>query len=187
MEVWARVLHEGRWTDATTLARDVDQPLGIARSDAQSVSPAVAAAPSGGLPAELATVTWPQRRSAPEGTVEEVVAAVWDGPSGWSPPRPVSRPPREQAGIPAVAVDGTGRIVLAWESLVGDRQTARVAVLPGLTATATECCADLVPPGQEASAPRVATTPDDSAVAIWVGTNRGSIHTMDVPIASTCG
>jgi hypothetical protein len=187
MEVRARVLDAGRWTPASTLARDVAPPLGVSRSDAQTVAPVVAATPVDAVSGAIAAVVWPQRRRTADGPVDEVAAAVWDATLGWSPGRTVSRPPGEEAGVPAVAADDSGRIVVAWESLIGDRQTARVATLsPSRSgARAPECCADLVPAGQEASAPALATT-SDSTVAVWVGTSRGSIEAADLPVAATC-
>lgn len=184
MDVRARVLSDGAWTGVTTLATGVGRPAGLSRSDTQSLAPAVAAGPLGATGRPGAAAAWSQRRSTSDGPVEEVVASVWDPTTGWSSPDPVSRPPAEQAGGAAVAAGRSGHLVMAWESLVGDRQTVRVGATGGTPGGAAVCCADLVPPGEEASGPRLAVTPDGAAVAVWVGTNRFSIQTADVP--ATC-
>jgi hypothetical protein len=158
-----------RWSPERTLTAGVRLPRGTARSDVGSVAPAAAVGADG-----TAVVAWPQRR----GAVEEVLTATWSAGDGWSDARPVSRPPAEQGGSPAVAVTSGGAPVVAWESLVGDRQTVRVAGID------TGCCAALTPPGSEASAPRLAPGPDGSVTAVWVGANRGSIETADV---TACG
>ncbi|MGF1664350.1 MAG: hypothetical protein ACFCVG_18115, partial [Kineosporiaceae bacterium] len=179
----ARVRDGTGWTDERQLTSGVELPRGEARSDVGSVAPAAAVGAGG-----TAAVVWPQRR----GSAEEVRAATWTRDGGWSPSRAVSAPPGEQAGSPAVTVGPAGRVALAWESLVGDRQTVRVTTGDdiddigdigdigdvGDVGDRTGCA--LTGAGREASAPRLAAGPEGSVTAVWVGANRGSVETADV-------